>query len=120
MAFPFTPMSTQKYYRVVFDITPIGFSSNQVTAVAMFHEYEVLKKTPHGAWIDVWGLKRFVRDGAGKRYAHASKEAALAYAKARKKSALKYAHIRLNVAQAELVALTQEITITQPGCFAFT
>ena len=33
------------------------------------HRFDVIKKTPKGCWIDVYGQKRFVRDNARNRYA---------------------------------------------------
>lgn len=39
--------------------------------------FRVVRRTPKGAWIDDCGLKRFVLDGAGKRFAHQTREDAL-------------------------------------------
>ncbi len=51
----------------------------------------VTKKTPKGAWIqnNKWERRRFVLDGAGKRYAHETKELAWEAYRFRKESQLR-------------------------------
>jgi hypothetical protein len=38
--------------------------------------YRIVRKTPKGAWIDVWGQQKFVLDNARKRYAYPTEELA--------------------------------------------
>lgn len=38
----------------------------------VLRKFPVLKRTPKGVWIDVWGTKKFVLESARKRYATAS------------------------------------------------
>lgn len=50
-----------------------------------FYEFRFLRKTPRGAWIDVWGKPKFILDGARKRWACPTKQEALESFLARKK-----------------------------------
>lgn len=54
----------------------------------------VTKKTPKGAWIqnNQWERRRFVLDGAGKRYAHETKELAWDAYRHRKESQFRRAN----------------------------
>jgi hypothetical protein len=65
-------------------------------------EFKETKKTKCGAWVVeknwVIGKKRFVLDGAGKRYCHETKEMAFDSYKMRKKSQLRYAQNALDIA----------------------
>ena len=38
--------------------------------------FRVLRRTRAGAWLDVWGEEKFVLDGAGRRYAYPTRDAA--------------------------------------------
>lgn len=46
-----------------------GYSYGSFVKVYL-HEYYVLKHTPKGFWIDNYGTKRFVLNGARKKFAH--------------------------------------------------
>ena len=66
------------------------------------HEYVILKTTKHGAWIDVWGVKKFVKLDARKRYACPTKEEALASFRARKQRQIKLLRAQLTKAETAL------------------
>jgi hypothetical protein len=48
------------------------------------HDYPVIKRTACGVWIDVYGQKKFILDGVGKRWARSTKKEALESYVARK------------------------------------
>ena len=70
-------------------------------------EFEVLKRTPKGAWLNAWRGKRFVRSEARKQYACATKEAALASFKARKQAQIRIYEARVCSARAALEIVEQ-------------
>lgn len=68
--------------------------------------FNVVKRTPKGAWIiqvESWKPKRrFVLDGDGKRYAYPTQEAALNSFRRRKESQISRLNIQLTCAKAAL------------------
>lgn len=48
------------------------------------HDFPVIKRTTCGVWIDVYGEKKFILDGIGKRWAWPTKKEALESYVARK------------------------------------
>lgn len=42
-----------------------------------FYDYAIVKETPCGVWIDLFGKKKFVLSGTRKRYAYPTKKEAL-------------------------------------------
>jgi hypothetical protein len=71
-----------KYYRYEDSRTTNGIH-------VYFREFDVIKETPRGVWIDIYGAKRFVLKEARKRYACPSKEEAKESFKARKTRQIK-------------------------------
>lgn len=65
-------------------------------------EFTLVKKTPKGAWIESFGLKRFVRDEAHKQFACPTKEQALESFRARKKRQIKILTKQLELAKRAL------------------
>lgn len=60
------------------------------TRVALaLREYPVLRTTPSGVWLDVYGQERFVKAAARKRFACPTKEEALVSFQARKQRQLR-------------------------------
>jgi hypothetical protein len=68
----------------------------------VLHEYIILSRTPRGTWIDVFCRKRFVLDGARKRYACPTKEEALESYRARKEKQIGILEHQLARARAAL------------------
>jgi hypothetical protein len=64
--------------------------------------YEIKRKTPKGAWIDVWGQEKFVLDNARKRYAYTTEELARESFIARKEWQIHHLQRQLEHAQAAL------------------
>lgn len=77
------------------------FTSGSVGLV--LHEYLVVSRTRRGTWIDVWGRKKFLLDGARKRYACPTKEEALESYRARKKKQIAILERQLEKARAALL-----------------
>ena len=48
------------------------------------YRFRVIRRTKAGAWLDVWGEEKFVLDGAGRRYAYPTEDAAWESFKIRK------------------------------------
>jgi hypothetical protein len=70
--------------------------------VLVLSTFLLLKTTPRGAWIDVYGLKKFVLLTARKRYACPTKEEALASYQARKQRHVEILRAQLLRAEAAL------------------
>lgn len=71
--------------------------------------FPVLRHTPAGKWIDVYGVQKFVLDKSHKRYACETKEMALASFIARKQRQLRILRGQLKGAEAAL-AVAQNAT----------
>lgn len=65
-------------------------------------EYEVIKTTPKGVWLNVYGERRFVRTDARKRFACPTVEEAKASFVARKKAQIRIYRSRLRDAELAL------------------
>lgn len=65
-------------------------------------EFEVIKETPKGYWIDNYGKKRFVLKDSTKRYACLTPEDAFISYQARKKRQIKILEAKLAEAKAAL------------------
>ena len=67
-----------------------------------FDHYEIIKLTPCGCWIDVWGKKKFVIEQARKKWAYPTKELALKSFQIRKQWQIRHLERQLISAQAQL------------------
>lgn len=66
------------------------------------HEFRVIKHTPKGVWLDVYGRKRFVLNTSRKRYAHASIDEARASFIRRKECQIGILMVRVGNARAAI------------------
>lgn len=71
-------------------------------------EYPILSFTPQGAWIDVYGKKRFVLAGTFKQFAHVSEERA-------KESFLKRKSKQLRILKGRIAAIERAVYAMQAG-----
>lgn len=49
---------------------------NDSDATVWPNSFFVIRTTPKGVWLDVWGMEKFVLNGEGRRYAYPTKDAA--------------------------------------------
>lgn len=70
-----------------------------------FEAHPVVKKTPKGVILNVYGIPRFVRNGNGKRFAYEKKEWALNSLRIRRQHSLYYAQRDLDRAQRVLALI---------------
>lgn len=84
---------TEHYYRY-------EDSSCSTDSVHVFeHKLPVVRRTPCGAWVDDYGRERFVLNGAGKRYAYPTREAAWESFLIRKRRRVVHLYNQLSVAE---------------------
>ena len=95
---PATPRVLYRFSEVMFTDSKLMLSK---------HEYPVVSVTPTGAWIDVFGRKRFVKLNARKRYACPTEVEALESFRARKRRQIRI--LKHNLAAAE-AALRLDVT----------
>lgn len=81
--------------------------TNGTGDVIVLDTYPVLRVTPAGKWIDVYGTERFVRDKAHKHFACETKELALASFIARKQRQIRILRAQLRGAEAALTVAQQ-------------
>jgi hypothetical protein len=79
--------------------------------------YPVVRRTEKGAWIRVHGAERFVLDGAGKRFAYTSLEAAFASYLARKERAVLLSQCALDQ-QEEMLKYAKQLFQSSPTTYA--
>lgn len=79
--------------------------------VVLRDEYPILKFTPCGAWIDVYGKKRFVLAGTWKQFAHVSDERA-------KESFFSRKHKQLRILNSRIEAIERSISALKEGRIA--
>lgn len=74
-------------------------------------KFEMIKKTPKGAWIktDSWKGRAFVLDGVGKRYAHTTLEAAEESFRRRKARQIKIYEAKIRSAKDALASLEKAV-----------
>ena len=65
-------------------------------------EFPVVRRTPAGVWIDIYGRARFILTAARKRYACPTKEEALISYRARKRRQVKILRAQLKQAEQAL------------------
>lgn len=70
------------------------------------HEHPVIRETPKGVWLDVYGSERFVRRDARKRWACPTKEEAIESFRARKARQAKILRAKLRHVD-EVLAMVQ-------------
>ena len=63
------------------------------------HMFPIIKRTPKGVWIDVWGLKKFVLLSGRKRFAWPTKEEALFSFQKRKEAQIRILTSQLKTAE---------------------
>ena len=83
-----------------------------------YDEYVVLRETPKGVWLSVYGKEKFVLNGDGRRYAHPTKEAALASYRIRKQRQVQHLARQHDHAKACMGAadkLTPEMAMSRGG-----
>jgi hypothetical protein len=87
-------------------LSPNGVWEPGVPKISLlFRAFRVIKHTPRGVWLDVYGMKRFVLKDSLKRYAYPTKaEAAMSYRK-RKERQIKLLKAQLHRAQGGLELL---------------
>ncbi len=73
--------------------------------VVYLYRYRIIKRTPKGCWIDLWGDKRFVRNEGRKRYALPTIKEAKESFIARKLAQIRIYRTRINIAQSALAAI---------------
>jgi hypothetical protein len=83
----------EKLYR--YEDQPDGSGGAQVYLL----EFKITKRTAKGAWIDVYGKRRFVLNEGRKRYGYPTEKEAVASFIARKNMQLKY--LARGISQAE-------------------
>ena len=77
------------------------FVESLITSHIFYSEYEVIKETEKGYWIDEYGHKRFVlKGGEGKRFAYINKQEALESFYYRKKRQIRILNSQLSRAKA--------------------
>jgi hypothetical protein len=69
--------------------------------------FPVVKRTANGAWIDIYGDRKFVLDGPGKRFAHETFELALQSYEARKERQVRILAAQLEDAEKALAMAKQ-------------
>ncbi len=74
---------TKLLYR--YEGTHWGDEGGPVSSRLYAHTFHVVKETPKGCWIDVYGKRKFILNDAVKRYAYPTKELALQSFIARKR-----------------------------------
>lgn len=79
-----------------------GYSVGPSTTNVNLREYRVIRTTPKGAWIEYYGLNKFVKLDARKRFACPTKEEALASFMARKKKQIHILSSQLQNAETAL------------------
>ena len=85
----------------------VDYVSDMNTPPISLYSFPVLRKTPHGAWIDVWGKEKFVLDGEGRRFAHETLAQAWSSLKIRKERQIRHANAALAWADATLDAMSK-------------
>jgi hypothetical protein len=85
-----------------------GYTCGPSTTNTGLREYEVIRTTPKGVWIEYYGSEKFVKLNARKRFACPTKEEALASFVARKEKQIRILKAQLrNAAEALRLASTQ-------------
>lgn len=75
-------------------------------------EYDVVKETPQGKWVNVWGIKKWVSNTSRKRYAHPTVEEAYKAFVYRKKKQMKLLNAELRACK-EYLELAEEAVRTE-------
>lgn len=79
--------------------------------VVVHEEYSVVKTTPCGVWLNVYGKNTFVLNGQGKRFAYSTDEAAKAGFFARKAR-------QIRILESRLVAVKDAVKALKEGRIA--
>jgi hypothetical protein len=106
-------MKLYRYVNSRFPLDSINYHEYEGTQVFLL-EYEVLKETRCGSWIEVLGKKKFVNHSCTKQFAYKTIEDARTGFLYRKNSQIKILVAQLKDAQRSLIAMETESKIFEP------